>query len=462
MRVRYRDRLIREGAIAAVGLALSVALFLVAPLALAGPLPLFVSYSLGFFIGLLVPASCGLLIKERSRKGGEIVLAILAPLAAAYLAGSPAVAAVAAGLLAGATATALSFFQNRFDTLADAVRLAAKLLLVALGISVLLLASWDRALLTAGGIAILVALGLLAGWSVRGAGAPEIVVLGPAGSGKTLLFLALYSLFVREFSGRRQEVILGPGAEAMRVEDLLSDLEGGRLPKPTGENDLAFYLLSGKKYGFVPIETGIVDYAGRYTAAINPAHHAAAVARVAAAIGVDEESVRAHIGSFGYLKRLKEDQAGAIGGVMDAVVAACLYHRMEMAGKILFLIDGDQIVNFHARGREELTHLFGYYSRLMDLFGGDRVYGFVVTKTDRITNIKDIEDTSEEAARIEREIYESLLRVSTFHEIHNRALSVPVFFFAASVDAMLEPGEGRDALRQIYPWRVGEVVRFGF
>lgn len=462
MRVRYRDRMIREGAIAAVGLALSVALFLVAPPALAGPLPSLLSYLIGFFLGLLVPASCGLLIEERARKGGEIVLAILVPLAAAYLAGSPAVAAVAAGLLAGATATVLSFFQNRFDTLADGVRLAAKLFLVALGVSVLLLASWDRALLTAGGIAILLALGFLADRSVRGAGASEIVVLGPAGSGKTLLFLALYSLFVREFAGTRQEVILGPGEEALRVEDLLSGLEGGRLPDPTGEDDLAFYLLSGKKYGFVPIETGIVDYAGRYTAALDPAHHAAAVARVAAATGVDEESVRAHIGSFGYLRRVKEEHADVLAGVMDAVVAACLYRRMETAGKILFLIDGDLIVDFHARGREELTHLFGYYSRLMDLFGGDRVYGFVVTKTDRVTQIKDVEETSEEAARIEREIYDFLLGVSTFHEIHNRALSVPVSFFAVSVDAMLEPGEGRDALRQIYPWRVGEVVRFGF
>lgn len=462
MRVRYQERMIREGAIAAVGLALSTALFLVAPLALAGPLPPLLSYALGSLLGFLVPASCGLLIEERSRKGGEIVLAVLVPLAVAHLAGSPAAAAVAAGLLAGVTATALSFFQNRFDTLAAAVRLAAKFLLVALGVSVLLLASWDRALVTAGGIAILLALGILVEEGVQGAWAPDIVILGPAGSGKTLLFLALYTLFVGEFAGRRQEVILGPGEEAMRLEDLLSGLEGGRLPDPTGEDDLAFYLLSGKKYGFVPIEAGVIDYAGRYTAMLDPAHHAAAVARIAAATGADEKSVRARIGSFGYLKRLKEEHADALAGVMDAVVAACLYRRMETAGKILFLIDGDQIVDFHTHGREKLTHLFGYYSRLMDLFGGDRVYGFVVTKTDRVTRIKDVEETSEEAVRIEREIYESLMRVSTFHEIHNRALSVPVSFFAVSVDAMLEPGEGRDALRQIYPWRVGEVVRFEF
>ena len=462
MRVRYRDRLIREGAIAAVGLALSGALFLVVPLALAGPLPPLLSYALGILLGFLVPASCGLLIEERSRKGGEIVLAIVVPVAVAHFAGAPAAAAVAAGMLAGVTATALSFFQNRFDTLADAVRLTAKILLVTLGVSVLLLASWDRALLTAGGIAILLALGILVGWGVRGTGASDIVILGPTGSGKTLLFLALYTLFVGEFAGRRQEVILGPDEEAMRLEDLLSGLEGGRLPKPTGEEDLAFYLLSGKKYGFVPIEAGVIDYAGRYTAALDPAHYAEAVARVAAASGADEESVRARFGSFRYLKRLKEEHADALAGVMDAVVAACLYRRMETAGKILFLIDGDYIVDFHGRGREALTHLFGHYSRLMDLFGGDRAYGFVVTKTDRVRRIKDVEETSEEAARTEREIYDFLLGVSTFHEIHNRALSVPVSFFAVSVDAMLEPGEGRDALRQIYPWRVGEVVRFGF
>lgn len=461
MRVRYQERLIREGAVAAVGLALSIVLFLVAPGALAGPLPSVLSYFLGAFIGFLAPAACGLLLEERSRKGGEIVLALLAPLAVVYLAGSPAVAAVAASVLAGLTASVLSVVQNRFDTLAAAVRLVAKLLLVALGVSVVLIASWDRIAATVGGLAVLVALALLAE-RVRGVEAGEIVILGPAGSGKTLLFLALYTLFVGEFGGRRQEVILGPDKEAMRVEDLLSGLEGGRLPASTGEDDLAFYHLSGKKYGFVQVGAGVVDYAGKYTAMLDREHAAQAVDRIAAATGADEKTVGAQIGSFGYLRQLKRVHADALAGVMDAVVVACLYRRMESAGKVLFLIDGDLIVNFHARGREELTHLFGSYSRLMDLLGGDRTYGFVVTKVDRITDITGIEETSEGAERIEGSLYDLLLGVSTFREIHNRALSVPVSFFTVSVDAMLAPGDNRESLRQIYPWRVGDVVRFCF
>ncbi|TAJ44931.1 hypothetical protein [Methanofollis fontis] len=471
MRVRDRERLALEGGIAATGLALSIALLLVVPDAVSGPLHPFLSYPIGFFIGFLVPGVCGLMIEGQARKHGTNLLALITPIAAVYLIRSadPAIPAVAAGILAALTATALTLVQNRFDTLAESIRLMFMLLFATCAISTILLILSSPPLLVAGGCALLFIMALFVrrmGPQIRPS---EIFMIGPTGSGKTLLMVALYTYIVGEYAGTRRSVILsGEGQEeTMRIEHLISGLESGHLPPPTRGTDLAIYRFSGKKYGVIPVETGIVDYAGSHAASIDDsAGFAAAVETIAGGIGTEPAEIIAHIGGFDYMKQLKERHASDIAGIMDAVVTACIFRRAETATRILFLIDGDDIVHFHTTGRQRLTSLFGYYTQVMDLLGSERAYGFVVTKADRIRNIRDIEERSDEALRIEQEIYEILLPISTFHEIHNRALTIPIHFYAVSVNAMLEPEdqereEGETGFRQVYPWGIGEVARFG-
>ncbi|QSZ66870.1 hypothetical protein RJ40_04860 [Methanofollis aquaemaris] len=470
MRVRNRERLLREGVVVVLAFALSVVLLRTTPQVISGPIPPWSGSPAMFCLGFLVPGALGLLVEERTRSGGVALLAFTVPLFFFSFLNSPqpGFTALLGGLGAGAAVALGTFWKNRSDILSWASRFVVKLFSVTMAAVIIILLVSAPVLSLAGGLAVIIALTFLALWAVRRVRRSETFILGPKGSGKTLLLLAMYSHIVREFSGRREEVILAEDEEKMRIEDLLSGLEEGILPPPTEETGLAVYRLSGQRFEIAPVRVAFVDYAGKYAAPLSGTAYADALKRVAAAVGAEPRLVEAKIGSFEYLKHLKEHHAGAIAGEMDVLVPVCIHRHLEKAGKVLFLIDGDHIVHFHQEGRRALTHLFGQYSRVMESLGDDRVYGFVVTKTDRIRDLAEIDETSEGAERIEREIYQQLIQISTFNEIHNRALSVPVYFLAVSTDATLKPagageGNGReDTLRQLYPWRIDELVRFGF
>ncbi|QYZ78842.1 hypothetical protein E2N92_05060 [Methanofollis formosanus] len=470
MRVHNREWLMREGGVVVLVLALSVLLLRTAPEVITGPIPSWSGVPAAFCLGFLVPGALALLLEERTRPGGATLLALTVPLFSFSFLHSPAPASVAllAGLGTGAAVAIGTFWKNRADILSWTARFVVKLFSVTLAVVIILLLVSAPVLSLGGGLAVLLALTLLVLWSVRRVRRTETFILGPKGSGKTLLLLAMYSHLVREFSGQREEVIFAGDEEQMRIEHLLSDLEDGTLPPPTEETGLAVYRLSGRRFQVAPVRTAFIDYAGKYAAPLSRAAYADALKRIAAAVGAEPRRVEAKIRRFEYLQHLKEDHAAVVAGEMDALVPVCVHRHLETAGKVLFLIDGDHIVGFHQDGRRALTHLFGQYSRVMEALGDDRVYGFVVTKTDRIRDLAEVDDASEGAERIEREIYQQLIQISTFNEIHNRALSVPVYFLAVSTDATLRPagageGNGREeVLRQLYPWRIGELARFGF
>ncbi|MBP2146182.1 hypothetical protein J2129_001636 [Methanofollis sp. W23] len=478
MRVRNREWVAKEAAVVVLVFVLGVARVWVAPGALVGPamppLSPWVEGAAACAWGLLVPGALGLLVEERTRPGGAAVVAFVLPLiASSATAWAPPVSPFfLGGLGAGAALVFWTFWENRADRLSQAVSLevllgaAAVLVLVAVP---LVRAPTSSLAWTAGFFVLAAGLTL---WAIRPVRGSETFLLGPAGSGKTLLFLAMYTHMVREFSGQREEVIFAAGEgeeeEKMRIERLLSDLEDGLLPSPTGAADLGVYRLSGRRFQVAPVEFTFLDYAGRYAPPLSRSEYAGAVKQVAAAVKVEPRQVGDWIGRFEYLKQFREQYGGEVAGVMDAFVPACVHRHLERAGKVLFLIDGDHIVDFHQEGRRALTRLFGQYSRVMETLGRDRVYGFVVTKADRIYDLAEIDETSVGAARVEHALYDLLLEINTFNEIHNRARSVPVHFLAVSTDATLRPvgaGENNgeeERLRQLYPWRIGAVVKCGF
>ncbi|MDD3621136.1 MAG: hypothetical protein PHQ81_01880 [Methanofollis sp.] len=479
MRVRNREWVAKEAGSVVLVFVLGVALIWVAPGTLTAPavppLSPWVEGAAACACGLLVPGAAGLLVEERTRPGGAAVVAFVLPLIASSATawGPPVPTFFLGGLGAGAALVFWTFWENRADRLSRAVSLGVLLgaaaLLFLVAVPLVQAPTSSRA--WAAGLLVLAA-GLTL-WAIRPVGGPETFLLGPAGSGKTLLFLAMYTHMVREFSGQREEVIFAAGEgegeeEKMRIEHLLSDLEDGLLPPPTGAADLGVYRLSGRRFQVAPVRLTFLDYAGRYAAPLSRPEYVAAVKQVAAAVKAEPRQVRDWLGRFEYLKQFRERYAGEVAGVMGAFVQACVHRHLERAGKVLFLIDGDHIVDFHQEGRRELTHLFGQYSRVMEALGRDRVYGFVVTKADRIYDLAEIDETSVGAARVEHALYDLLLEINTFNEIHNRARWVPVHFLAVSTDATLKPvgaGENNgeeERLRQLYPWRIGALVRCGF
>ncbi|HET8687454.1 MAG TPA: hypothetical protein VFM18_12440, partial [Methanosarcina sp.] len=112
--------------------------------------------------------------------------------------------------------------------------------------------------------------------------------------------------------------------------------------------------------------------------------------------------------------------------------------------------------------------LFGHYLRLMNQLGPEKSYALVLTKTDKLRDLSEISDNSEKAKDIEVEIFSCLNDIYTFREIQNLAKRIPIYFYTVSVDATLSPlfsknlPENQQGITQLFPWRVGEIAKFGF
>lgn len=336
------------------------------------------------------------------------------------------------------------------------------------------------------GIAFLVVFFLLMSTTfIRGIQTSEVFVYGPSRSGKTLLLLALYSHFVDFYEGTHREIVLSydvqgklsrASEEKLRIESMLAELEGGVSPKSTSRSDLAMYELSGKKNGLVPVGFTFIDYSGEYTEDLEPKKYAGALRSLSEKLSGNEkqmsgfsvEALHRQIGTLSFLELLKNKYAKEVGDQFHNLILACIYKKMKTAGKVIFLVDGDYILDYHGEGRKELTALFGHYFRLMDRLGSEKSYALVLTKTDKLKDLSEIPDNSERAREIEAEIYSLLERIPTFREIRNLAKKVPIYFHTVSVDATLPPQvsrglpEEQQGITQIFPWRVSEVAKFGF
>jgi hypothetical protein len=98
----------------------------------------------------------------------------------------------------------------------------------------------------------------------------------------------------------------------------------------------------------------------------------------------------------------------------------------------------------------------------MEMLGDGKSYAIVVTKADKIKNITDVIDNSKDALNIEKEILEMLKDIDTFKEIQHRATKGPIHFYAVSANALKRVDQQEEAIKNIYPWRVEQIAKFGF
>jgi len=441
-----------------------------------------------FFLGFTLVSGVGLLAEERSRGGGGLLIAFIMPMIGIFAINAvnfnPVLFGV--GCVAGGVGAAYGIAQNKYDVLASTARLGYKLLAATILLQVFIatvylinpvnpgviqadLVQAAAPLIVA--VILLVIMGYLVRRFVHGIRASNVFIFGPSKSGKTLLMLALYKEFITNFRGMKREVIIGEDEEGMRIENLLSDLDGGGLPRSTRQSDIALYVFSGKKRGFSPVFLTIIDYAGEYTADIDEKKFQEALNAISDAIELPVATVANGIGSIDFLQQLKSDYKSEVAKVLDQVVLAYIYKNLLDSGKVLFLADGDHLAEFHKGGRKEITRICGHYSRIMDLCGADKKYGLVVTKTDKFYSLNSDESAVKAAELIERDICkEWFSEIDTFQEINNRALDIPIYFYATSVFRTKQPiteysGEVRAEPanpRYIHPWRVDGVVEFGF
>ena len=289
---------------------------------------------------------------------------------------------------------------------------------------------------------------------IRGIKAQDVIVFGPSKSGKTYLLLALFEYFVNSLNGTYNEVIISPKEEELRIESMLKTVNNGEHIRSTYKNELAMYTLRGRKLDIIPIEFTMIDYSGELVHVLSLQKYRKVLADLSKAVNENEATIEGRIGSMEFLEWLKENHSTKFDQISEDVVLAYLYKRLANAGKIIFLIDGDYIYNFHKGNSSELTDLFGQYGRIMGMFGDNKKYVLVATKTDRIKNLTNVPENSADASDIEKEIYQMLQSILTFKALVARSKN-PMYFYTVSADAT-------GNLNKLYSWGIEKIVEFGF
>ena len=303
---------------------------------------------------------------------------------------------------------------------------------------------------------------------IRGVDGSKIFVFGPSRSGKTYFMLGMYKQFVDFFEGHPREVIFSgvPGEEKnFSSAYYLGQIEKNE-PIPSNVTDMVgIYTMMGKKWGFNPIDLTLVDYAGEWVhdlpSKIDPASYPDIIARLSDSLKIDSETLTENIGFIKFITSIKENHREIVPTIIEDVVLAFIYKRMTSSGKIILLIDGDNVAKNDGPSRDELTRLFGYYVKMMDYLGQEKQYALIVTKTDKIEPIESVSENSPRAKEIEEDIFNKLHTITTFQAIENKAASIPIFFFAVSVNSM-NRNDQQNVISQIFPWRFGEVAKFEF
>lgn len=445
----------------------------------------YIKLTFSFFVASFIFSAIGMILEFRSRIGGIFLLAVFLPFVYVfYVSGFLRIDGFVFGMLEGGYLSFYSYYNNRFDRLAMYLRRFIKIFVVFTSLYLILAlikimwSSQEPEFMSSGSnklFEFMILLGTLFAFSflltktIRGIKAYDVFVYGPSRSGKTLLLLAFYNQFVTVLGGQRKEIIVSEkNKESLKIENMLADIEKGELPKSNLRTDLAIYLLSGKK-GVKPVGMTFVDYGGEHTKNFDPTQYGTIIKELNKRFNIDVPTLEQNMGNIDFIKNLQDNHKNEFAEAVEKVTFVHVYKRFESAGKIIFLVDGDHIVDYHTGGKTNLIKLFGHYSDIINIFGNEKSYAIVVTKTDMFKDLSKIMEDSKEARDIEHEIYDLFCEITTFKEIVNMAYQMPIYMYTVSVDATMKPltmeSENPEMQREypkINPWRVGEIGKFSF
>jgi hypothetical protein len=476
--------------------------------------PYWLTALIDILLGMFILIAIGMIFSEDSRINGTLFAIALISIAYYFVAQDRIVTeALYFGFFAGALIIVASVLRNRFDLLA----VTAKGILTLSFLIIVLYLIYGFTLTgstvsSAGGISELSAQNIffygvgifITGvfyfmllYSIVGVKASDIFIFGPRESGKTYFFLGLYSHITKKYAGRYKEVILSGDQEDvinLKLANLDANIEEKKVVSRTFNYHMGMYELIGKKFGILPVKWTIVDYAGEYFDQLNEANYLASLHHLSTEFGIPFRELRKRIGTIEFLQEINRNYAEKLTDIdiTRSLIITTVYSRLQRAGKVIFLIDGEKIVKTR-EGTGKLTREFGEYvktlidlegGRMFRLFGGNKKYALTVTKTDIVTRmhpeirdfirskgamkLSEIQDRSKDAEQLEEKIFTILDQILVFKNLVNMMNDLSFTFVAVSVDATTEPiseGEGNEeevSPRQLAPWRFGEIFKFGF
>jgi len=295
---------------------------------------------------------------------------------------------------------------------------------------------------------------------VRGIKASDVFVFGPKKSGKTYILLALYDYVVKILKGYAEEVVISPLGEKREKEMEIASMVGktlkGEYVPGTEKGEIGLYILKGRRRGITPVNVTVIDYAGEMMPKINKKDYVEAIGRIQKTLEIKGDKIGL-IGSIEFLKFLKEKHSGKYGAIAEDLALVHLYKKLKDAGKIILLVDGEKIANWEKKDIGDLAELFGQYQRIISMFGSDKKYAIVVTKTDMIEGNLIEKMDEREIEEIERKVYDRLYNeIITFQALVNKGCETASLEFY-TVSALAIPND-----RRINEWGVDRIERFIF
>jgi len=292
---------------------------------------------------------------------------------------------------------------------------------------------------------------------VRGVKASDVFVFGPTGSGKTYFLLALYRYVVEVLRGHHDEVVISPYGEdkekEMEIAHMIEQTKKGDV-RGTLPGEIGLYILKGRRKGIIPVDVTVIDYSGGMIPRINKKNYVEAVKKIQKVLEMGEDKIGL-IGNIRFLKFLKEEHIDKYSDIADELTLAYLYKKLKDAGKVILLVDGEKIANWE-RYEGELIRLFGDYQRIIKMFGGDKKYAIVVTKTDKFEGNLIERMNEREIEEIERRTYDRLYNIVTFKELVNmERVMASLEFYTVSARAIPSNPE-------ITEWGMDRIERFIF
>lgn len=347
------------------------------------------------------------------------------------------------------------------------------------------------------GLLALVIIYLLLMKIIIGVKASQIFVIGPRKSGKSYLLLGLYNHIVNQLGGFADQVILSADEndeESLRLSTMYTKTLKHEEIKRTFRYHMGLYQLSAKKFfGLCPVTWTVVDYAGEYYNKLDEKTFRDALNKLTTSLGMSYDQLSKKVGTIEFLKEINTNHKDKMLDTefVQNIIISTMYGNMQRAGKIIFLFDGQDLVD--TSDPEKISKYIGQYIKmvmgieggtLFKFLGGNKKYAVVVTKFDRLLHnnsrlkeylrlhtmksLSDVDDKSLAAGELEKTTYKLLERFLVFKSFINIINDFSTFFIVVSADSTLKPGmraensEEEMTPREISPWRFSEIFKFGF
>ncbi len=353
------------------------------------------------------------------------------------------------------------------------------------------------------GLLIIILFYILLLYSVVGVKASDIFIFGPRNSGKTYFLLGFYEYITKhDIGGEGEESIVfsenDVDEENLKLDNMYSKAHFGEVISRTPNYVMGIYELLGWKmlagYRITPIRWKMVDYSGEHYDILNGQNYRKSMEFLGKTLDLSLREVHRKIATRRFYRDIKKNHRDKLGDVefRRSLVVSALYSHLLNAGKVIFLVDGDKLLD--QAGNQKLAREFGQYYRILrdiegwklaSFLGPNKKYAVVVTKSDRIVNhnlgsnadpnelvkvlrkyeiniFPDIPENSDVAGKVEEYFHSLLNDIATYRALEHHLNDINLTLLAVSSDRnAISLGDGMATPLKLQPWRFSQIFKFG-